>query len=302
MAIIAFPVDDHASVFVNGQETAMSRDAQSPLERVSEDIESDTTPASRSPMRFSKRPFRKLRTVDLMNKLDERDKEVQQLLLAGEAAIQSNLESCTDPAHPSLEEESPVGFQWDVPDFPELPDIAAKRDLSEDIVDIVDSSPGKRARSQYEEISESARGLASMMAGMSQRIAQLSDPKYLDDLLALSPSLSQSEDSINKPEVDEWYMSEVERLREENRKLHEELAESKREKAEMSKVLFLLEDRLTKCNGYLRVLKSNETSRESERVKSTLRRVSLRAPQLSKAVMEQHGARFKQPQAVIKGR
>jgi len=208
-----------------------------------------------------------------MDRLDERDKEVKQLLLAGEAALQSNTGS-TSPLS-SLIEESPLGFRWEVdklPDFADVLDVVVRGNKSLQAVgqakcmsgeNSVECSPLKRTRSQgYEKIGQDARGLASMMAGMTQRLARLSDPKYLDELLTLQASKAQPEESVHK-QTDEGSPSEVELLREENRKLKESLAESQREKAEMSKVLHVLEDRLAKSNEYLKSAFHSEDAKPS---------------------------------------
>merc|ERR1711904_590047 len=82
--------------------------------------------------------------------------------------------------------------------------------------------------------------------GMRQRLSQLDDPQYLDDLLALQSSAPQPEHPESK------VRDEVEALRAENKKLKASLAEAQQEKTEMSKVLIVLEDRLAKSNEYLR--------------------------------------------------
>lgn len=267
MAVVDLPVADAGAIFVNGRDTARGREAQSPLERVLEGSESDsdTSPERRSAKRVNARTFQKMRTLELVQKLDERDKEVQQLLLAGEAAIQSN--TCHGGSAPShLDEESPMGFHWDVPDFSDVLgavaghcSLHAKRVVPDDLMNPVDGSPLKRTRAQYEGISQSARGLASMMAGMTQHLAQLSDPAYLDDLLALQTL--EPEDAVSKQDVEEESLSEVEKLRQENQKLQEELAGCEKEKTEMSKTLQLLEHRLIMSNEYLRVAVASEDTK-----------------------------------------
>jgi len=285
MAVVTLPV--FASVNHRRESVMSSRDVQSPLERVSEGSESDCTPEAIAP-KFSKaRALRTLPTLDLMDRLDERDREVQELLLAGEAAIQSNT---SDSARSSYSvDESPLGFQWDVPDFADVLSVVArgnealqaKRGPTQDIVDC---SPLKRTRSHgYEGISEGARGLSAMMAGMTQRLAMLSDPQYLDDLLALQASESSQAEAQGSTRADEGSMTEVEALRKENRRLQESLAESTREKAEMSKVLLVLEGRLATSNEFLK----NACSAEETKPKSTLRcgsaLLSLKAQQWPRA-------------------
>eukprot|EP00746_Dinoflagellata_sp_MGD_P160992 gnl/MRDRNA2_/MRDRNA2_87991_c0_seq1.p1 gnl/MRDRNA2_/MRDRNA2_87991_c0~~gnl/MRDRNA2_/MRDRNA2_87991_c0_seq1.p1 ORF type:complete len:332 (+),score=58.83 gnl/MRDRNA2_/MRDRNA2_87991_c0_seq1:88-996(+) len=278
MAILALPAAVKDNSYVNGRDAA--RVARSPLERVSEGSESDTSPERRSPTRVNARAMRKMGTMDLMRKLDERDKEVQELLLAGEALIQST--SCSESPLSNLEEESPMGFQWDVPDFPDVLGVVAthcdsqlaKHELPESSPDVVDCSPLKRTRCQYESISESAKGLASMMAGMSQHLAQLSDPNYLDDLLALHKCSPHLEDAKRKSENDVKSLSEVdikqevECLRQENQKLRQKLDECEKEKAEMSTVLQHLEDRLTMSNE---CLKDAAAFEETNKPKYTMR-------------------------------
>merc|ERR1711904_546763 len=99
-------------------------------------------------------------------------------------------------------EESPIGIHWEVPDFSlDFSDVLSamarnnepllKRGPSEDMAEC---SPSKRARPLthgYEGISENARKLTSILAGMSQRLAQLSDPQYFDDLMASQSSASR---------------------------------------------------------------------------------------------------------------
>jgi hypothetical protein len=199
-----------------------------------------------------------MRTLDLVNKLDERDKEVQQLLLAGEAIIQST--NCSDSGPSNFDDESPMGFQWDVPDFPDVLEscesLLAKRVLPEDSPDCSpDCSPVKRTRSQYGRISQEAKGLASMMAGMTRHLAQLSDPKYLDDLLALQTCSPEPEGVVGKPSDDLESLSEVEQLRRENQKLQAE-------NAEMSGVLRVMEDRLSMSNQYLKDAVASEEAKK----------------------------------------
>lgn len=252
--MVALPVLDHA--LLKQQGTPLSRDAQSPLGRVSECSESDSSP--QTVKLIKPRAFQTMRTLDLIDRLDEREKEVQELLLAGEVAMQRNSALLLSPASSSLVEESPLGLQWEadqLPDFADMLDMVvrdhdslqAKRACTEDTA----CSPIKRARSSGsdENFSEDARGLVSMLAGVTQRLARLSDPQYLDDLLALQTANSQPKDPANK-QTDQ--LSEIELLRKENCKLKESLAESQREKAEMSKVLHILEDRLAKSNEYLK--------------------------------------------------
>jgi len=247
--MVALPVLDHA--LLKQQGTPLSRDAQSPSGRVTECSESDSSPVT---VKLIKpRAFQTMGTLDLIDRLDEREKEVQELLLAGEVAMQRSIS-----AGSSLVEESPLGLQWEadqLPDFADMLDMVvrdhdslqAKRACTEDTA----CSPIKRARSSGsdENFSDDARGLVSMLAGVTQRLARLSDPQYLDDLLALQTANPQPKDPANK-QTDQ--LSEIELLRKENCKLKESLAESQREKAEMSKVLHILEDRLAKSNEYLK--------------------------------------------------
>lgn len=212
-------------------------------------------------------------TLDLMEKLDKRDKEVQQLLLAGEATIQSTVMR-TDSGLSNLDEESPV-FQWDVPDFPDMlgncDSLHVKRVLTEDSPDCSpDCSPLKRTRCQFARIGEEAKGLADMMAGMTKHLAQLSDPKYLDDLLALQTQSTEAEDIVGKPYDDVTSLSEIEQLRQENRKLQEDLAGCHKEKAEMSKALHLLEDRLTMSNECLKDVVASEEAKKQKSLKDSV--------------------------------
>lgn len=242
--------------------------------------------------RSNERSLEKLPTLDLMDKLEQTERKLQALLAAGEEVIQSS--SCSDSAstpRSHIVEESPLGFQWEVPDFSDVLSIVArnneppaKRGPSEDIAD---SSPSKRARSlteDYQGISEQAKRLTSMMAGMSEHLSRLSDPQYLDDLVTHRSSASQRSDPDDMPDSESKVRStnltqhldqlsdlqfldtstpqlqhpqskvndEVQALREENRKLQASLAEAQREKTEMSKVLVVLEDSLAKSNEYLR--------------------------------------------------
>jgi len=226
-----------------------------------------------------------------MNKLEQREREVQALLTAGEEVIQST--SCCDSestTRSNMVEESPLGFQWEVPDFSDMLSVVAKS--TEPLAKrgppeyISDSSPLKRARSLahgYEGISENAKRLTSMMSDMTERLARLSDPQYLDDLATRQSSASQPKpdcilrfcnltqrlDQLSDPQFldDLWALQssaslpelseskvndEVEALRQDNQKLQASLIEAEREKAEMSKVLMVMEDRLTKSNDYLR--------------------------------------------------
>jgi len=253
--------------FLLPSSSMMGIDAQSQLETVSEGSESDSciTLDRKNSEKWSKpRGFGRTATSDLMDRLDEREKEVQALLLAGEAAIQSNtpsgagLFSITDasPARSDVVDESPLGFEWAVPDFSEVLGVVlrskeaqVKRAPVEDI-----ASPLKRTRSHaggFQGISESARELTSIMSGLSGKLAQLSDPQYLDDLLALQPYMSEDSEQSDVG-CQKTVLDEVEALRQENRRLQASLAKSEQEKVEMGKVLMIMEDRLNKSNEYLR--------------------------------------------------
>jgi hypothetical protein len=254
----------------------MGIDVQSPLGRVSEGSESDTSLETSLEATHDKRSnartrtLERLPTLDLLDKLDEREREVQALLLAGEASLLRRTTS--DSAHSNVVDESPAGFQWEVPDFSEVLGVVvrsneslAKRGPPEDISEC---SPLKRTRSQchgYEGISDSAKRLTSMMAGMREQLARLNDPQYIDDLLALESSTTQPVAPESKV-IDE--INEIEALRQENRNLRASLAESEREKAEMSKRfaenLMVLEDRLAKSNKYLKDAICSDQAKQPE--------------------------------------
>jgi len=191
-------------------------------------------------------------------------------LAAGEEVMQS---SCSDSASTTpfnIEEESPLGFQWDVPDFLDVLNVVArgseqlaKRSPPEDISDY---SPLKRARSlahSYEGICEKAKSSTSTMSDMTERLARLSDPQYLEWVVRMS-NFTQRQDQLSDPQFlyDLWALRSS-ALREENRKLQASLTEAQREKAEMSKVL-ILEGRLAESNEHLRDIVCVEQAKQPQ--------------------------------------
>jgi len=252
-------------------------------------IESNKSPKTRTPIRSPKRTLSRKHTFELMNKLEQREREVQALLAAGEEVMQSSCSgsASTTPFH--IEEESPLGFQWEVPDFVDVLNVVARG--SEQLAkrsppeDISDHSPLKRARSlahSYEGIGEKAKSSTSTMSDMTERLARLSDPQYLEWVVRMS-NLTQCKEHLSDPQfLDDLWALRSSALREENRKLQASLTEAQREKAEMSKVLMILEGRLAESNEHLRdIVCVAQAEQPKHKIKcgSALQSVSVKARQ-----------------------